>query len=221
MIQKLKQYRRQLLTAGIIAGLMAITVSISLALLSKGFDMSRHANSQLVLGEWGWLQTINFLAYGILLIFAAIGTWYVTKNKPGGAWASILLGIYGIGSFIVGLAPTDPAFGFPLGSDATFKGYEAVSLSAQIHGVAGGIGFMAMAIACFFFARYFASLTQYAWVGISIFMGLLVFAVTAYLIVSAGAELSSFNYIPTWAVGSLLWLYVSLISWKLRSQDKA
>lgn len=206
---------RLLLVAGIIAGFMVMAVSLTLAFISKGFDISRHANSLLVLGEYGWLQTINFIVFGILATMAAVGMRYVMKGKPGGTWAPILMGVYGIGGLIVGLAPTDPAFGFPLGTNPVFDGYGSVSLSAQIHGIAGGIAFTAIALAGFVFARYFASLKQYSWVVLSIIVGTSVLVVTCYLAINAGSKVTSFNYLPTWIVGSLVWVYLSLVSLKL------
>lgn len=218
-ISEVAQYQNQLLTAGIIAGVLVLALSWGIAYLSEGFDVARHANSQLVLGEWGWLQTLNFITYGLLVTAAAIGAHYAMKGRPGGTGAPLLMAIYGIGGIIVGFAPTDPAFGFPPGTDTAFAGYAAISTSAQIHGIAGGIGFTAIAIACFFFARYFMSLRQRVWAGLSFCIGLSVFVVTAYLVVSSGGEISSFNYLPIWIVGSLLWLYVSLVSWKLRQSS--
>lgn len=206
---------RLLLAAGIIAGFMVMIVSLTLAFMSKGFDISRHANSLLVLGEYGWLQTINFIVFGIFVTMAAVGARYVMKGRPGGTWAPILMAVYGIGGFIVGLAPTDPAFGFPLGTDPVFDGYGSVSLSAKIHGIAGGIAFTAIALAGFLFSRYFASLKQYFWVILSIIVGISVLVVTCYLAVNAGSNVTSFNYLPVWIVGSLVWVYISLVSLKL------
>lgn len=207
---------RALLTAGIVAGLLVAVLSFTLALITAGFDLTRHANSLLVLGEWGWLQTINFLVFGILVTLAAAGARQALRGKPGGTWAPLLLAIYGIGCFVVGLAPADPAFGFPPGTETVFTGYGSVSRSAQIHGVAGGIAFTAMAFACFAFARYFASVKQYGWLGLSLVTGASVFVVTGYLASYADEQVTSFDYTPTWVVGTLLWLYVSLVSWKLR-----
>lgn len=219
MLQKIKTIfkdgHRQLLIAGMIAGIATMVVSLTLAFVSKGFDITRHANSLLVLGEYGWLQTINFLLYGVLVTLFAFGVRYATKGKPGGTWAPLFVGIYGIGCFVVGLAPTDPAFGFPVGTNTVFEGYASISQSAQIHGIAGSIGFTAIAIAGFILARYFASLGEYVWMTLSLFAGLLVIIVVGYLAASAGSEVTSFNYLPVWTVGSFLWLYVSLVSWKL------
>lgn len=212
------QQTKHLLTAGIVAGLLVTFLSFTLANISEGFHLTRHANSLLVLGEWGWLQTLNFLVFGILVTLAAIGMRRVTRGQPGGTWAPLLMAIYGIGGFIVGLAPTDPGFGFPPGTQTTFTGYGNVSLSAQIHGVAGGIAFTAMAFSCFVFARYFASRKDYFWVVLSLVTGASVFVVTGYLASYADEQVTSFDYTPTWVVGTLLWLYVSLLCWKLRKQ---
>lgn len=207
---------RKLLEAGIVAGLLVMATSFTLAFATKGFDLTRHANSLLVLGEWGWLQTLNFISFGVLVTLAALGARRVLRGKPGGLWGPLLLATYGIGGIIVGFAPADPAFGFPPGAESAYQGYGSVSRSAQIHGIAGGIAFTAMAIACFVFARYFMAVKQYGWAVLSLVTGASVFIVTGYLASYAGKELTSFNYIPVWAVGSLLWLYVSLVSWKLR-----
>lgn len=210
------QQTRQLLNAGIVAGLLITALSFTLALATEGFSFTRHANSLLVLGEWGWLQTVNFIAFGILVTLAALGVRQTLRGKPGGIWAPLLLAIYGIGGIVIGFAPADPAFGFPPGTETVFTGYGSVSLSAQIHGIAGGIAFTAIAIACLVFTRYFASVKEYWWVGLSLLTGTSVFVVTAYLIAHADEEVASFDYTPTWVVGALLWLYVSLVSWKLR-----
>ena len=214
-----QRHTRALLNAGIVAGLLITLLSFGLAFATEGFHLTRHANSLLVLGEWGWLQTLNFISFGILVTLAAWGARQVLRGKPGGLWAPLLLAIYGIGSIIVGFAPADPAFGFPPGTETAFQGYGSVSRSAQIHGIAGGIAFTSIAFACFAFARYFASVKERGWVALSILTGGSVFAVTAYLASFAGKELSSFDYTPTWVVGSLLWLYVSLVSWKLRQSS--
>lgn len=210
------RYTRKLLNAGIVAGLLVMAISFGLAFATEGFHLARHANSLLVLGEWGWLQTINFISFGVLVTLAAWGARLVMRGRPGSTWAPLLMAVYGIGSIVVGFAPADPAFGFPPGSQTDYQGYASVSLSAQIHGIAGGIAFTSIAIACFFFARYFASLKEYGWLTLSIVAGASVFVVTAYLVSYAGKELSSFNYTPVWIAGAFLWLYVSLVSWKLR-----
>lgn len=105
------QQTRKLLTTGIVAGPCTMVISFARALIIEGFHFIRHANSLLVLGEWGWLQTINFIVFGILVTFAALGVRQALHGKPSGVGSALLLAIYGLGCIIVGLAPTDPGFG--------------------------------------------------------------------------------------------------------------
>jgi hypothetical protein len=42
-------------------------------LTRDGFDLDRHALSQLALGSWGFVQIANFLVTGVLVIAAARG----------------------------------------------------------------------------------------------------------------------------------------------------
>lgn len=205
-----------LLMAGIAGGLLVMVVSFTLAFTEPGFDITKHANSQLVLGQRGWLQTLNFILFGVLLIAFAVGIRRTLRGKPGSLWAPILVGIYGLfAAIIVGFNPTDPMFGFPPGSPLEYPGYESVSLSAKIHGIAGVIGFSAMTIACFVFARYFAWAKDYTWTALSLAVGGAVGAVVVYLATASNTEVSSFNYIPVWAAGAVLWLFVSLIAARL------
>lgn len=205
-----------LLICGIIAPLLLGAVSYILAFTTPGFDLTRHANSQLVLGQYGWLQTANFILAGLLVIAFAVGARRALKGKPGGLSAPLLIGIYGLfAAVIVGLHPTDPQFGFPPGTPVEYVGFDKISLSAKIHGIAGMIGFSALTIATFVFARYFAWMKQPGWLAASIFTGIATLGTVIFLQLSAGQELTSFNYIPVWAAGTLIWLYLSATAWKI------
>lgn len=206
-----------LLTCGIIAPLMLGAVSYALALSTPGFDLTRHANSQLVLGQYGWVQTANFILAGLLVMAFAVGARRALKGKPGGLFAPLLIAIYGLfAAVIVGLHPTDPQFGFPPGTPLEYAGFDQISLSAKIHGIAGMIGFSALTIATFAFARYFAWMKQTGWSALSFLTGIATLGTVIFLQLSAGKELTSFNYIPVWAVGTLIWLYLSATAWKIR-----
>lgn len=208
---------KYLLVVGIIAPLLLGGVSYALALTSPGFDLARHANSQLVLGPNGWVQTANFIIVGILLVVFAIGLRLALKGKPGGVLIPLLIGIYGLfGAVIVGFNPADPQFGYPLGTPQGYPGLDNTSLSAKIHGIAGGIGFLAFALAAFVLARYFVWAKQIGWAVASGLVGLAVFGTLAFLFLSAGGAADSFNYIPVWSVGTAIWLYVSAVAWKIR-----
>lgn len=211
-----------LLVAGIVGGIQVAIVSLTLASVREGFDVRRHANSQLVLGDWGWVQTVNFFVFGLLLIAGGTGVVRATGPRISGIVAGVGMSVYGLGSgVIVAFNPPSPFFGFPPGATQGYPGFDEIDLAAKIHGIAGMIGFLAMTIACFAFARYFAGNRDRLWTVASAVVGLSVVAVCVYLAGYAGDQVTSFNYVPTWVVGTVLWLFVSAVSWKILTTARA
>lgn len=201
-----------LLTAGVVGGLLLTTVSYALAFTRPGFDLTRHANSMLALGDRGWIQSVDFVVCGLLLIAFGAGVWRVAAGTRSGRIAAVCVMLYGLlAGVVVGLNPTDPASGFPPGN----PGVEETSTSATIHGVAGGLGFLAMTCGCFLLARYFARIGDRVWALVSAGIGIVVLAVLIYMGSQAGAEAETFNYVPTWVVGTMLWLYVAGVAARL------
>lgn len=201
-----------LLTAGVAAGLLLTAVSYTLAFTRSGFDLTRHANSMLVLGDWGWIQSVDFVVCGLLLIAFGAGVWRVAAGIRSGRIAAVCVALYGLlAGVVAGLNPTDPGSGFPPGR----SGVEEASTSATIHGVAGGLGFLAMTCGCFVLARYFARVGDRVWAVMSAAIGVAILAVLAYMGASAGAQTETFNYVPTWVVGTVLWLYVAGVAARL------
>lgn len=205
-----------LLTAGVVGGSLITAVSLTLALVRPGFDLTRHANSMLALGNWGWIQTANFIGCGLLLIAFGAGIWRVASHLRSGRVAAICVALYGLlAGVVVGLNPTDPGFGFPPGAPQGYPGVDALSASAEIHGVAGGLGFLAATVGCFALARFFAQLGDRAWVALSAVVGVAVLVVGAYMGLNAGAPSGTFNYVPTWISGAALWLFIVAVAARL------
>lgn len=63
---------RRLLAAGILAGPLALAIDFTLALSREGFELQRHASSQLALGDGGWMQSLNFVVAGLPLIWGPV-----------------------------------------------------------------------------------------------------------------------------------------------------
>ncbi|MDF3339801.1 DUF998 domain-containing protein [Mycolicibacterium septicum] len=205
-----------LLAAGVAAGLLISTVSLTLAFTRPGFDVARHANSMLVLGDWGWVQTANFIVCGLLLMAFGLGIWRVVSGALSGRIAAVCVALYGLlAGVVVGLNPTDPGFGFPPGAAQGYPGVAELSTSAKIHGVAGGLGFLAATCGCFALARYFARTGDRVWMVVSAVVGVAVLSVGVYLGLNAGVQTESFNYVPTWVSGALLWLFVAAVAARL------
>lgn len=180
------QTDRRRLAAGAAAGVVYLGVGAVQALFRPGFDVSRHAGSMLTLGDYGWIQTVNFVVTGLLLIAGAIGLGSVLAASPhgtaGAKWSARLLGIYGASFVLAGIFVPDPAQGFPPGAPA---GPGPISWHGLAHFVAGGIGFLCFIAACFVLARRFSRNGLRGWAAWSRITGVLFLA--AFLGIASGS----------------------------------
>jgi hypothetical membrane protein len=139
---------RSLLGYGVIAGPIYVTTSVLQALAHDGFDLSRHAWSQLAAGPQGWIQMANLILTGAMVIAFAVG---LRRSGPS-RWAPRLITTFGLGMVAAGLLVADPGLGYPVGvatpATPTWHGIG--------HFVTSGIGFAALIIATFVLARCFA-----------------------------------------------------------------
>ena len=146
---------RTLLGAGVIVGPLFVGSAVIQALTRDGFDLRRHPLSMLALGDYGWIQVINFIIAGLLSVIFAVGVARRLPNGPGSTWAPRLLGLYGAGLLIGGVFKADPALGFPAGAP---EGYpEQLSVHGTIHAFAPPLAFLSVIAACFVIARRFAA----------------------------------------------------------------
>ena len=145
---------RSLLGWGVVAGSCYVITSVAQGLLRAGFDFSRHQWSLLANGEHGWIQVANFVLTGLMLVAFAIGLRRALDGGIGGRWAPRLAGVFGLSLVASGLFRADPALGFPAG---TPEGIAEVTTHGIVHFAAAGIGFTAIAAACFVLARRFSA----------------------------------------------------------------
>ncbi|WP_433017106.1 DUF998 domain-containing protein [Kribbella sp. CA-294648] len=173
---------RTLLTAGLVAGPLYTAVWLGQAATREGFDITRHPASLLANGGPGWIQTVNFVAAGILSIAAAVGLRRSISGR-GSRWAPRLLGAYGVGLLLAAIFPADPAAGFPAGTPAD---YAEISTRGMGHFVAGSIGFTGLIAACLVMAAHYRSAGQTGWARYSTATGVLFSAAFAGLMAGAG-----------------------------------
>src|SRR5690348_16355641 len=121
---------KSLLGYGVLAGPLYVVVSLAQALTRPGFDLSKHAWSQLENGHLGWIQIANFAVTGAMIIAAAIGLHRAVGKS---AW---LIAAYGAGMVGAAVFRADPAAGFPVGTPET----TAVSWHGMLHFLVGGLG---------------------------------------------------------------------------------
>jgi hypothetical protein len=68
-----------------------------------GYDAWKQAISALSLGRHGWVQQVNFIVYGVLLILAAVGWYRLLPPGRNAIWFPLCQGIGGLGLIGVGL----------------------------------------------------------------------------------------------------------------------
>jgi len=76
-------------------------------LTRPGFDIRRHAVSQLSLGDLGWVQITNFILSGLLVIACAVGMRRALHEGRAGTWGPLLVGAYGLGLVAAGVFVAD------------------------------------------------------------------------------------------------------------------
>lgn len=128
--------RRNLLTAGLVAGPLYVAVSLIEVVVRDDFDPTRHAWSMLANGSFGWVHSVNLVVSGVLVVAGAAGLSPAMGSRvPAG-----LLALYGAGMVGAGVFRADPGRGFPAGTPEVVP----VSWHGVLHFVAGGIGFLGL-----------------------------------------------------------------------------
>lgn len=141
---------RSLLGWGAVAGPFYVATSVVQGLTRDGFDFTRHQWSLLENGGLGWIQVTNFALTGLMLVAFAVGLHRALAGGRGARWAPRLAAVFGLSLVAASIFRADPALGFPVG---TPDGPGMVTTHGILHFAAAGVGFTAIAAACFVLAR--------------------------------------------------------------------
>jgi hypothetical membrane protein len=196
---------RALLACGVVAGPLFILVGVIQMFTREGFDIRRHALSLLSAGDLGWIQSLNFLVTGVLLIAGAVGVKRALQAGQGRTWGPLLLGVFGAGMFGAGIFRADPALGFPPGTPDTVP----ISVHGILHFAIAGIGFLGFIAASFVFARRFSIMRQPGWAWYSLLTGLLFFVTFAGIASGSKGPFSLYFFLGT-SFG-LAWIAMVLV----------
>lgn len=200
---------KALLSGSVIAGPIYVVVGLIEMLTRPGYDLRRHSLSLMSNGDLGWIHITMLILTGLLTIAGAVGMRRILAGSRGGTWGPILVAVYGLGLIGAGIFVADPALGFPPGTPADAN---TVSWHGLGHFISGALGFFGLIIACFVFARRFATLNQRGWALYSVATGVLFFA--AFFGIASGAGNSWINVAFSIAV-VIAWAWVSAISVRL------
>jgi hypothetical membrane protein len=152
---------RLLLLCGAIAGPLFILNVLIQDYTRPAYDPRLDTLSQLSLGEWGWVQIVNFVLAGVLNLLYAVGLWRRLHPGRAGTWGPLLIGVYGLGLIVVGVFRTDPSNGFPPGVPTPTQ----PTSHGAIHALVGLFLFLALTAALAVFARLFFARKERGWAG--------------------------------------------------------
>lgn len=128
---------KSLLGYGVLAGPFYVLASVVHGLLREGFDFTRDSWSLLSLGPHGWVHVAVFVLTGLMVGAAGLGFRRHVRGVAGPALVA-----YGVLLVVAGFARPDvPGTG--------------VSTHGLLHLAAGGLGFVAFAVAALAMARRF------------------------------------------------------------------
>ena len=200
---------RQLLLGGVIAGPVFMALYLGQAFTRAGFDITRHPASILSNGDLGWIQVLNFLVCGLLVIAGAIGMRQALRGGPGGTWAPLLLTITGMGLCAAAVFSADPVDGFPPGTPLGPP--TSITTTGLLHFVVALVAFAAWIAASFVFARRFAVLGETGWAVFSIISG-------AYFLVAFVGTAVGISVVAFAVAVALMWAWTSATSAKIMAE---
>jgi uncharacterized membrane protein YhaH (DUF805 family) len=170
---------RTLLLGAVVATPLFLVLWAVQAFARDGFQPTFHPMSLLSLGDWGWVQVLNFVVVGLLVVGGGIGIGRALRPGRRARWAGALVVLMGTGLVIAGVFVTDAGAGFPPGSP---KGAPVLSWHGAVHQVGFILTQLAFIAAGIVLAVRFLRDRQRGWAGACIA------ALAAALLVAALGE---------------------------------
>lgn len=198
---------KYLLACGVVAGPFYLLLGVVQGLVREGFDFERHPLSVLANGPGGWVQTVNFVLSGALVIAAAMGMARVLGMRRLTCW---FLAGFGLCMILAAIFPADPVDGFPPGTPEGFP--TSVSTTGLIHFIAGGVGFLFLGISALAASWTMHRRSAPALAGLSLICGL------AVLVGFFGTPFLPVGIAGIWFAVVAGWLWLAVLSAGLRRQ---
>jgi Protein of unknown function (DUF998) len=148
------------LVCGIVAGPLFFLVFTVAGWLRPFYDPLRHPISSLEFGPQGWIQALNFIVTGTLVILFAWAVRSPVRSLGGGRTVPVLLMAVGLGLIGAGLVDPDPISGYPPGTPPIAL---HPSMHRVLHDWFSTPVFTALPAACIVLARRFVKVGITGW----------------------------------------------------------
>lgn len=95
--------------AGIVGPIVVVVGDLAASLTSPGYSIVRDSISSLALTPMGWLQSICFLAMGLLEVILVAGLFFNIRRARGFHTSAVLLALCGFVLLLIGAFRMDPS----------------------------------------------------------------------------------------------------------------
>lgn len=157
------------LSCGTLGSLLFTTTYLIEGVTRPGYSAWQQSISALSLGPGGWLQQVNFVVFGVIIVSTAFAWRRFLKGGVSATWYPIFRTLEGLGLIMDGFFSTDPGPGYPPGTVLA-----ASTLSGEIHNIFAYVAIGSIALGFFVLARRFVGVPHWrGWVAYSVLTGLL------------------------------------------------
>lgn len=153
-----------LILTGLASGPLLLLILFIEGTIRAGYDRVRHGVSQLGTGEQGWPVQAAFIVCGVLFALFTLAIRWSKRAEPASAWVTTWFGVLALGLVLAGLAPTDPALGFPPGQPEP----ATMTAAAIVHQVGGALMFAGLIGGGISGARWLARTGKRSWAPLSL-----------------------------------------------------
>lgn len=206
-------------SGGIGAFLFTITYLVE-GITRPGYDVWKQPISALSLGPGGWVQQVNFIIFGVLVVISAVGWYRFLTPGRGGIWFPLLQGISGLCLIGAGAFSMDPFPGYPPGitpGPSTVHG--------TLHSMFAWVLIITLAMGCFVFAQYARLAHRRGWFVYSLITSILILIFWDAFVQGASGNITVLVPLAgvverLSAVSHALWLCLLVVTLLLQSRSQ-
>ena len=195
---------QRLIAAGLLGPLLFSVVALVDGFTKPDYSAIHNTISELALGAHGWVQSANFLLFGVLLIAFAAGLRQLFPTGRASVFGPLLLGLSGLGLIVSGIFPTDPI------------STTSNTLAGTIHNMAALLVFSTQSAACFVYARRFRQ--EPAWRGYGLY-SVITGVITPVLFIAFVVQFVDTPYggLVQRVFTTIIWLWIAAIAFHART----